>query len=52
MLDQAHGQIKILGAHLVYSALKTQISTESCEMSKCYSLQLKYPVDSVSAWFG
>lgn len=35
MLVQAHGQIKILGAHLVYSAAKAQISPESCEMSKC-----------------
>lgn len=52
MLVQARGQIKILGAHLVNSAPKSQNSTESCEMSKCESLQLDYPVDSVSAWFG
>lgn len=52
MFVEAHGQIKILDAHLVYCAPKPQISTESCEMSKCSSMQLKYPVDSVSAWFG
>lgn len=52
VLVRAHGQIKILDAHLVNSAPKSQNSTESCEMSKCESLQLEYPVVSISAWFG